>query len=257
MDLLAVDVGNTQIVCGLFEEGNLLSSFRLSTSAERTADEYGLFIARLTELRTGRGVKTTDSVVCSVVPPLTDKIETALERYFGRRPTVVGPDYSRLGINVAYDRPEDVGADRVVDALAAREDFGAPVIIVDFGTATTLDLVNADGVYVGGAIMPGLGLAANALYESAARLVPVEYEVPPSAVGKNTVDSIRSGLIYGTAAAVDGMIEKFRDEIGESCPVVATGGLAEYVVECSRYIEVTDPDLTLKGLLYAYRKISE
>ncbi len=254
MELLAVDVGNTQIVCGLFDEGKLLPSFRLSTCAERTADEYGVLIARLTEFKTGREVETTDSIVCSVVPPLTDKIETALERYFGRRPTVVGPDYSRLGINVVYDRPEDVGADRVVDALAAREAFGAPVIVVDFGTATTIDLVNADGDYVGGAIMPGLDLAAKTLSESAARLVPVEYEAPASVVGKNTNDSIRSGLIYGTAAAVDGMIEKFREEIGEKCPVVATGGLAKYVVGPSEYMEVADPDLTLKGLWLAYQK---
>ncbi|UCE27858.1 MAG: type III pantothenate kinase [Candidatus Coatesbacteria bacterium] len=256
MELLAVDIGNTQVVCGLFDEGNLLFSFRLSTCGERTADEYGLFMASLIESRAGREIGTADSIVCSVVPPLTDKIETALVRYFGRRPTVVGPDYSRLGINVAYDRPEDVGADRVVDALAARETFGAPVIIVDFGTATTLDLVNGNGDYVGGAIMPGLGRAAKTLTESAARLVPVEFEAPASAVGKNTTDSIRSGLIYGTAAAVDGMIEKFREEVGERCPVVATGGLARYVVECSEYIEVTDPDLTLKGLSYAYNKMN-
>jgi type III pantothenate kinase len=254
MELLAVDVGNTQVVCGLFDDGNLLFSFRLSACGERTADEYGFFIARLAESRAGREVETADSIVCSVVPPLTDKIETALERYFGRRPTVVGPDYSRLGINVAYDRPEDVGADRVVDALAAREAFGAPVIIVDFGTATTLDLVNAEGDYVGGAIMPGLALAAKTLSESAARLVPVEYKAPASVVGKNTDDSIRSGLIYGTAAAVDGMIEKFREEIGERCPVVATGGLAKYVVGPSEYVEVVDPDLTLKGLWLAYQK---
>jgi type III pantothenate kinase len=254
MELLAVDIGNTQVVCGLFDDGNLLFSFRLSTCVERTADEYGLFMTRLAESRAGREIETADSIICSVVPPLTDKIETALERYFGRRPTVVGPDYSRLGINVAYDRPEDVGADRVVDALAAREAFGAPVIVVDFGTATTLDLVNAEGDYVGGAIMPGLGLAAKTLTESAARLVPVEFKAPVSAVGKNTVDSIRSGLIYGTAAAVDGMIERFREEVGGECPVVGTGGLARYVAGTSEYVDVVDVDLTLKGLRLAYRK---
>lgn len=257
MELIAVDIGNTQVVCGLFDESDLISSFRLSSCSKRTADEYGLSMVRLAELKTGAGIEALDSIICSVVPPLTDRIETALERYFGRVPTVVGPGYSRLGINVIYDRPEDVGPDRVVDALAAREVFGAPVIVVDFGTATTLDLVNADGDYAGGAIMPGLGLAAKTLVESAARLVPVEYKAPPSAVGKNTIDSIRSGLIYGTVSAVDGMIERFWKEIGGRCSIVATGGLAKYVAERSEYIETVDLELTLKGLRLAYKKLTE
>jgi type III pantothenate kinase len=257
MDLITVDIGNTQVVCGLFDGRDLISSFRLSSCSKRTADEYGSSMVRLVELKTDAEIGTVDSIICSVVPPLTDKIETALERYFGRVPTVVGPGYSRLGINVIYDRPEDVGPDRVVDALAAREAFGSPVIVVDFGTATTLDLVNADGDYVGGSIMPGLGLAAKTLVESAARLVPVEYKAPPSAVGKNTIDSIRSGLIYGTVSAVDGMIERFWKEIGGRCPVVATGGLAKYVAERSEYIDAVDPELTLKGLWLAYTKLTE
>ncbi len=256
MELLAVDIGNTRVVCGLFNDGRLLTGFRLSTGYERTGDEYGFFIVRLLELKTGRKFPTLDSIILSVVPPLTDKIATALERYFGRAPVTVGPDYNKSGINVVYDRPEDVGADRVVDALAAREAFGAPVIIVDFGTATTLDLVNSQGDYAGGAIMPGLGLAARALFRSAARLVPVEYEAPPAAVGKNTRNSIQSGLVFGTAAAVDGMIERFWSEIGGRCAVVATGGLAKCVADHSKYIETVDPDLTLKGLWLAYRNIT-
>jgi type III pantothenate kinase len=257
MDLLAVDVGNTHVVCGLFDDGALVNSFRLSTCLERTADEYGLLIVSLAEMKTGWKVEPTDSIVCSVVPPLTDRIETSLERYFGRPPTVVGPDYSKLGIKVSYDKPEDVGADRVVDALAAREAFGAPVIVVDFGTATTLDLVNADGDYVGGAIMPGLGPAAKTLFESAARLVPVEYKTPSSVVGKNTTDSIRSGLVLGTVSAVDGMIERFWDELGTRCMVVATGGFARNIVDYSKYIETKDLDLTLKGLWLAYKNASQ
>lgn len=257
MELLGVDIGNTQVVCGLFGEGDLVSSFRLSSCSKRTADEYGLSMVRLVELKIGAEIGAVDSIICSVVPPLTDKVETALERYFGRVPTVVGPDYSRLGINVIYDNSEDVGPDRIVNALAAREVFGAPVVVVDFGTATTLDLVNADGDYAGGSIMPGLALAAKTLVESAARLVPVEYKAPPSAVGKSTVDSIRSGLIYGTVSAVNGMVERFWTEIGGRCPVVATGGLAKYVAELSEYIETVDPELTLKGLWLAYKKLTK
>jgi type III pantothenate kinase len=257
MELLTVDVGNTQVVCGLFDEGDLISSFRLSSCNKRTADEYGLLIVRLAELKTGTEIGTVDSIICSVVPPLTGKVETALERYFGCGPMVVGPDYSRFGINVIYDSSEDVGPDRVVDALAAREAFGAPVVVVDFGTATTLNLVNADGDYVGGAIMPGLGLSAKTLFESAARLFPVEYEAPPSVVGKNTIDSIRSGLIYGTVSAVDGMIERVWEEVGCRCPVIATGGLSKYVAERSEYIDTIDPELTLKGLWFAYKKLTE
>jgi type III pantothenate kinase len=251
--LVLVDVGNTTTVFGVYRGEELVESFRLSTDTERTADEHG---ALLLPLFARHGLEPRDAaavVVSSVVPPLHATLERLAERYFGREALFIEPGV-RTGLPIRYDNPAEVGADRIVNALAARELFGAPVIVVDFGTATTFDVVNARGEYAGGIIAPGILISAEALFSHASRLYRVDVRKPDELVGSHTAGAMQSGIYYGYIGLVDGILERLRQEIRGLKTVVATGGQAEMVAAGSRHIERVEPLLTLYGLKLVYER---
>ncbi|MGH2674938.1 MAG: type III pantothenate kinase [Actinomycetota bacterium] len=254
--LLAIDVGNTETVVGVFREEELAWRWRMATVPERTADELALLYGGFLQqqgLSFDRNV--TGVVVSSVVPSATQALREMVRRYFRFPPVVVEPGV-KTGVPVLTDNPKEVGADRIVNALAAFSRFGGPCVVVDFGTATTFDCVSEHGEYVGGAIAPGLQVAARSLFEHAARLPLVELVAPQSAIGKNTVESVQSGLIFGYAAMVDGMVERLAKELGQPT-VVATGGLAPAVIEECRVVDHHEPWLTLEGLRLVFEKNAE
>jgi type III pantothenate kinase len=251
--LVLVDVGNTNTIFGVYRGDELIESFRLSTDTERTADEYG---ALLLPLFTMRGVDPASAeavVVSSVVPPLHLTLERLAQRYFGKQPLFIEPGV-RTGMPIRYDNPTEVGADRIVNAVAARERYGAPVIVVDFGTATTFDVVNAAGEYAGGIIAPGITISAEALFAHASRLYRVDVRKPTELVGKNTAAAMQAGIYYGYIGLVDGILERLTAELPGLKGVVATGGQAPLIASGSRYIREVDPDLTLTGLKLIYER---
>jgi type III pantothenate kinase len=245
--LLAIDVGNTNITLGLYDGDDLGPRWRLATDHNRMSDEYGIM---LINLFTHAGV-TAEAVhgiaMASVVPPLTGTFEQACEKYLGRLPFVVDAGV-RTGVRVKYEDPRQVGADRVVDAAAAQKLYGGPACIVDLGTGTTFDAISAEGDYLGGAIAPGLGIAADALFQRTAKLPKVDLHRPPSAIGRNTVHAIQSGLIFGYVGLVEGMVARFRAELGPKMKVIATGGLASVIAPETKVIDILAPWLTLDGL---------
>jgi type III pantothenate kinase len=241
--LLAVDVGNTQTVFGLYEDGTLLEHWRVATEAHRTGDELGALIGRFIELETVDGICLSSSV-----PALVREYEVFAERWASAPLLVLGPGL-RTGIAIRYDDPREVGSDRIANAVAAKERYGAPCIVVDFGTSTNFDGVSAAGEYVGGVLAPGIEVSMEALFRRAARLIKVDFTEPPAVIGKTTAGGLQSGLVYGFAGQVDGIVEAIRGELGEpAARVIATGGLAELISPHSRTIERTDPLLTLEGL---------
>jgi type III pantothenate kinase len=249
--VVLVDVGNTNTVFGVYQGDELVESFRLSTDTERTADEYG---SLLLPLFTRRGVDPTAAdavVISSVVPPLHLTLDHLARKYFGKKPLFIEPGV-RTGMPIRYDNPTEVGADRVVNAVAARERFGAPVIVVDFGTATTFDVVNAAGEYVGGIIAPGIMISAEALFAHASRLYRVDVRKPSELIGKNTAGAMQAGIYYGYIGLVDGILERLLTEIPGVKTVVATGGQADLIASGSKYIREVDQMLTLVGLKLIY-----
>ena len=251
--LLAIDVGNTNIVLGVFDGDRLAESWRLATLRERTADEVGILVTHLFE-RSGIDLRTVHGIILSsVVPPLTRTMEEMAERFFGQRPLTVDPG-SNTGMPVLYLPASDVGADRVVNAVAAYEAYGratrSPVIVVDFGTATTFDAISAAGEYIGGVICPGIGISADALFQRAARLPRVDVRKPDAVIGQTTVTSMQSGLFFGYASMVDGIVSRMRAELegGDRATCLATGGMAEVLAGETTAIETVVPDLTLQGL---------
>jgi type III pantothenate kinase len=251
--LVLVDVGNTNTVFGVYQGDELTESFRFSTDHERTADEYGALLLPLFQRR-GIDPETAEAVVISsVVPPLHFTLEQMARRYFGKRPLFIEPGV-RTGMPIRYDNPTEVGADRIVNAVAARELYGAPVIVVDFGTATTFDLVNAAGEYAGGIITPGIMISAEALFAHASRLYRVDVRKPAELIGKNTAGAMQAGIYYGYIGLVDGILERLLAEMPGVKSVVATGGLADLIAEGSKYIRQVDPMLTLVGLKLIYEK---
>jgi type III pantothenate kinase len=249
--LLVVEVGNTNTKIGVFDGARLLVSWRLTSRREQTADEYGVFIETL--LRT-RGIAAQDIqgvAISNVVPPVEQTLRWMAEKYFGIEPFSVepGPD---CGLALAVDNPREVGADRVVKCVAARALYGAPLIVIDFGTATTFDCVNAQGEFIGGAIAPGLATSVDALLTRAARLYRVELVRPATAIGRNTITNIQSGVVNGYAALVDGLVARMKREIDGVPRVVATGGHADLIAEATSSIDVVNADLTLEGLRMLY-----
>ena len=240
--LLAVDAGNTQTVFGLYCDGKLLEHWRVATEEQRTGDELGALIGRFIDLSDVGGV-----CLSSTVPALVREYEQFAERWAKAPILVVGPGV-RTGIPVRYDDPREVGPDRIMNAVAAKERHGAPCIVVDFGTSTNFDVVSSEGEYVGGVLAPGIEISMDALFRRAARLVKVDYGEPPSAIGKTTATALQSGLVYGFAGQVDGIVAAIRGELGVEAPVVATGGLAELIAPHSRTIAKLDALLTLEGL---------
>jgi type III pantothenate kinase len=257
--LLAIDVGNTNIVLGVFDGERLAQSWRLATLRERTADEIGILVADLFDRSSIDHAAITGVVLSSVVPPLTRPIEEMAERYFRRVPLTVDPA-SNTGMPVRYHPPSDVGADRVVNGIAAFELFGkprgVPVIVVDFGTATTFDAISRNGEYLGGVICPGIGISADALFQRAARLPRVDVRRPPSVVGQTTVTSMQSGLFFGYASMVDGIVTRIRRELdgGAEAACVATGGMADIIAAETTSIQQIDPNLTLVGLRMVWER---
>jgi type III pantothenate kinase len=245
--LLAVDVGNTNTVLGAFEGKVLRQHWRVETSHRRTADEYGIQVRELFASG-GLDPRAVDAVaVSSVVPPLTFALTGMSERYFGVKPLFVGPGV-KTGLPILYEDPREVGADRIVNAVAAWDRWACGMIVVDFGTATTFDAVSPRGEYLGGAIAPGVGISMDALFRHASKLPEVEFARPAHVVGKNTIASIQSGLVYGYVGLVDGICARMSEELGFSPRVVATGGLAPLIAGVSKSIAEVDEHLTLHGL---------
>jgi type III pantothenate kinase len=245
--LLVVDVGNTQTHFGTFRGEELLEHWRFATVRESTADELGAALGSLLELRGLSFKDLSASIVSSTVPHLEPEWSAMAKRYLGHEMLVVGPGL-KTGMAIRYDNPREIGADRLVNAVALRARFGGPAVCVDFGTATTFDVVSADGEYIGGSLMTGIEISLDALTERGARLPKVELAPPKTVIGKNTIDAIRSGVVFGYAGAIDAILRRLYEELGERVPVVATGGLARLVVPFTEEIEEVDDLLTLTGL---------
>ncbi|MGH9488352.1 MAG: type III pantothenate kinase [Terriglobales bacterium] len=245
--LLALDIGNSNTVIGLFAGVRLQASWRLTTARHQTADEFALALGGLLSTHALAPERITGAIVASVVPPLDAMVRTALRRQFQLEPLFVGPGL-KTGMAVHYDSPADVGADRIANAVAGFAAHGGPLIIVDFGTATTLDVVSAKGEYCGGVICPGLAISAEALFARTARLQRVEIRDPGRLIGSTTVGSIQSGLYYGYLSLVDGLIERLRAELGPETKAIATGGLAPLIISGSRHLHACEETLTLDGL---------
>ena len=257
--LLAVDIGNTNIVFGLYEaqkEKKLAQTFRIETARSRTADEYGVLVGQMLALRGFDGKSVSAAIVASVVPPLTDVMVEAIRHAFAREPVVVGPGL-KTGIAVKYESPRDVGADRIVNAVAAFERFHSGVIVVDFGTATTFDCVSPKAEYLGGVIVPGVQVSLDGLLARAAKLSRIEIAAPPKVVGRNTTHALQSGIVHGYAALVDGLVGKLERELDFPCEVLATGGLARLIAPHTERLRNVDEHLTLDGLRLLHERNSD
>jgi type III pantothenate kinase len=250
--LVVFDVGNTTITIGLFDGDRLRTTWRVATDHKRLADEYAVIVLDLLKLEDVTASDITDAALVSVVPDLEPVFESFCQQRLRVRPLVVGTG-TRTGVRILYDSPRDVGADRIADVVAALKYYGPPpLIIVDLGTGLVFDAVSADGDYQGGAIAPGLSIAADALFSRAAKLYPVELIRPASAIGKNTVHAVQSGLLFGYVGLIEGMVARFKAELGGSAKVIGTGGWSELFARETDVFDVVDPDLTLQGLRLIY-----
>jgi type III pantothenate kinase len=245
--LLAIDVGNTQTQAGVYSGDELLHEWRISTERNATADELAADHDQILRLRGGSLGELDEMIVASVVPTLSAAYQSLALKYLRSEAVVIGPGV-RTGISLAIDNPRELGADRIANAVAAHRRHGGPCIVVDFGTATTFDAVSEAGEYLGGVIAPGIETSLDALTARAARLVRVDLVAPPRVIGKSTMESMRSGIVHGTVAMVDGVVARMREELGPRAVVLATGGLAALVCPLSREIDENDPLLTLEGL---------
>ena len=250
---LVIDVGNSNIVLGIYRNRELLHHFRLATNRQSTVDEYGVMIYNLFQMSKINVEEIEGVIISSVVPPLMHVLEELCEKYMKKKPMVVGPGI-KTGLNLRYENPKEVGADRIVNAVAAIEKYGGPIVVVDFGTATTFDCVDAEGNYLGGAIVPGIGISTEALYLRASKLTRIELEKPKKVIGRNTVTAMQAGIIFGYAGQVDGIVERIAVEMNAQPKVIATGGLAELIAIETLSIKEVDPRLTLVGLRIIYER---
>ncbi len=251
--LLAIDIGNTNIVLGCIENDEILFKTRIATDTVRTSDQYGVEIKNMIEAFGVTKDDITDCIISSVVPPVYNSVRTGVIKVIGKQPIVVGPGV-KTGLNIHVDVPSQVGSDRIVIAVAALAEYKAPLILMDLGTATTIEVVEPENVYLGGIIFPGVKISLDALTNHAAQLPGISLDKPGKIIGKNTVDCMRSGMMYGTAAMIDGVIERIETELGHSCTLVATGGMAQFIIPlCKRQI-ILEKDLLLKGLNEIYKK---
>ena len=252
--LLVIDVGNTNIVLGVFKEKELLYDWRISTEKDRTSDEYGLLFEQIFKFNNIDIEELEDVIISSVVPPLMHTLPAMSLKYFNIEPIVVGPGV-KTGMNIKYDNPKEVGADRIVNAIAAYEKYGGPLIIIDFGTAITFCAISKEGDYLGGAITPGIKISTEALFMRTAKLPKIEIVKPDKVIGTNTTNSIRSGVVYGYIGMVDYIIEKMIEEMGEDkVNVIATGGFSNLIASESKYIKTIDKLLTLEGLRIIFER---
>ena len=254
--LLVIDVGNTNIVFGVYEGKELLYNWRITSDKDRTSDEYGLLFDQIFKFNGLRMEDVENIIISSVVPPLMHTLPTMSRRYFNIDPIVVGPGI-KTGIDIKYDNPKEVGADRIVNAISGHEKYGGPLIIVDSGTAITFDAIGSDGSYLGGVITPGIKISSEALFLRTAKLPKVEIAKPDKIIGKNTVNSIQSGLVYGYIGMIDYIIENMIKEMDYKegrVKVIATGGFSSLIVNESKYIDIIDSMLTLEGLRIIYER---
>ena len=252
--ILVCDVGNTNMVLGVYEGEKILRAWRISTDRDKTSDEYGISIKQLFEYENLNMEDVESVIISSVVPTIMYALENMCKRYFKQEPIVIGPGV-KTGINIKYDNPKEVGADRIVNAVAAFEKYGGPIIIVDFGTATTFCAISECGDYLGGVIAPGITISAEALFQKASKLPRVELVKPYKVLNKNTINSMQAGIIYGYVGLVDHLIAKMEEELGvKSKQVIATGGLSSVIASESKSITVIEKMLTLEGLRIIYEK---
>ena len=251
--LLAIDIGNTNLVIGCIENDDILFKARIATDRTRTSDQYGVEIKNMLEAYGVQIKDITDCIISSVVPPVFNSVKTGVIKVIGKQPMVVGPGL-KTGLNIHVDVPSQVGSDRIVIAVAALAEYEAPLILMDLGTATTVEVVEPPRTYIGGMIFPGVRISLEALTNRAAQLPGISLDKPKNVIGKNTVDCMRSGMMYGTAAMLDGIIERMEEEMGHKATVIATGGMAQFITPLCRRKIILEKDLLLKGLNIIYKK---
>ena len=251
--LLAIDIGNTNILIGGIRDDQIVFKARIATDRTRTSDQYGVEIKNMIEALGSSIADISDCIISSVVPPVFNSVRTGVIKILGKQPMVVGPGV-KTGLNIHTDVPSQVGSDRIVIAVAALAEYKAPLILIDMGTATTIEVVEPENIYMGGVIFPGVKISLDALTNRAAQLPGISLDQPKQVIGKNTVDCMRSGMMYGSAAMIDGLIERIEEELGHSSTLIATGGLAQFITPlCKRKI-IMEKDLLLKGLNIIYKK---
>ena len=251
--LLAIDIGNTNIVIGIIQNDEILFKARIATDRLRTSDQYGVEIRNMLEAFNIRMSDITDCIIASVVPPVFNSVYTGVLKMTGKQPLVVGPGL-KTGLNIHVDIPSQVGSDRIVAAVAALAEYKAPLVLIDMGTATTIEVVEPENVYMGGVIFPGVMVSLDSLTSRAAQLPGISLDKPKNIIGKNTVDCMRSGMMYGTAAMLDGMIDRIAEELGHQSTIVATGGMAQFITPLCRHEIILEKELLLKGLNIIYNK---
>ena len=251
--ILAIDIGNTNIVLGCFEDNNIILRERISTNHTATTIEYAATIKTAFEMYDIDRKDVTGAIISSVVPAVTNTVKSAIEKFIGTNVLVIGPGI-KTGLSIVIDNPSQLGSDLVVDAVAGLSEYKAPMIIIDMGTATTVSVINSKKEYIGGMIVPGLAISHDALISRTSQLSKIAFETPKKVIGSNTVDCIKSGLLYGNASMLDGLIERINESLGEKCTVVATGGLSTVVTPLCKNEIIVDEDLLLKGLMVIYNK---
>lgn len=251
--LLAIDIGNTNIVIGCIKDDEIVFKARIATDRTRTSDQYGVEIKNMLEAFGVSKEEVEDCIIASVVPPVFNSVQTGVLKVIGKQPMVVGPGL-KTGLNIHVDIPSQVGSDLIVAAVAALAEYPAPLVLIDLGTATTIEVIEPENVFIGGLIFPGVMVSLDSLSSHAAQLPGISLDKPKKVIGKNTVDCMRSGMMYGTAAMLDGLIDRIAEELGHESTIIATGGLAQFVIPLCKHEIILEKELLLKGLNIIYKK---
>ena len=251
--LLAIDIGNTNIVIGCIKDDEIVFKARIATDRTRTSDQYGVEIKNMLEAFGVSREDIEDCIIASVVPPVFNSVQTGVLKVIGKQPLVVGPGL-KTGLNIHVDLPSQVGSDLIVAAVAALAEYPAPLVLIDLGTATTIEVIEPENVFIGGLIFPGVMVSLDSLSSHAAQLPGISLDKPKKVIGKNTVDCMRSGMMYGTAAMLDGLIDRIAEELGHKSTIIATGGLAQFVIPLCKHEIILEKELLLKGLNIIYKK---